>query len=146
MVTNIKLSHVDLELIADNSEYRSGVDKLLHLIINRPDLSYAVQQLLQFLDKPTVFYWKAMRRMLRYIKYALGQGLILNQIMKQHGQLIETQTGQDVRNKKIHYWLMYIFGVFFDFIEIKEATTASKSSAKVEYRTMAMATCKIQWI
>lgn len=76
METTIKLSHKDSELVADNSEYKSIVDKLLYLNMARPDLSYAVQQLPQLLNRPIVFHWTAMHMVLRYIKSAPGQGLL----------------------------------------------------------------------
>lgn len=75
METSVKLSHGDSELFEDNKECWSIVGKLIYLNITRPDLSFVVQQLSQFLDAPTVYYWKAMHRVLRYIKGAPGQGL-----------------------------------------------------------------------
>ncbi|XP_019184418.1 PREDICTED: uncharacterized protein LOC109179377 [Ipomoea nil] len=60
---------------SDNTQYRKTVGKLLYLTITRPDISFATQQLSQFLDKPTNLHLQAAQRVLRYIKAAPGHGL-----------------------------------------------------------------------
>jgi len=49
---NLKLSQGDGELIDDLSSYRRLVGRLVYLTITRPDLSYLVQLLSQFMDSP----------------------------------------------------------------------------------------------
>lgn len=75
METNFKFHHEDSDL-SDNSAYRTMIGKLLYLTITIPYLSFAVQQLSQFLDKPTILHWKAMHKTLRYIKAVPGQGIL----------------------------------------------------------------------
>lgn len=77
--TTVKLSSGDSELLADNCEYRSIDGKLLYFTITRHDLSFSLQKLSEFLDRPTMVYWKAMHNILRYIKSALGQGLLFRE-------------------------------------------------------------------
>lgn len=76
METYIKLAQGDSELFGENVTYRNLIGKLLYLTITRPDISYVVQQLSQFLDKPTVFHLRTLHRVLRYVKAAPGQGLL----------------------------------------------------------------------
>ena len=64
------------EPLSENTPYRQLVGKLLYLTTTRPDISFAVQQLSQFLDKPTISHMKAIGRVLRYLKGAPGQGLL----------------------------------------------------------------------
>jgi hypothetical protein len=45
------LSEHDGELLVDNSSYEWLVEKLIYLTITRPNLTYAVQLLSQFMDK-----------------------------------------------------------------------------------------------
>ncbi|XP_019173014.1 PREDICTED: uncharacterized protein LOC109168445 [Ipomoea nil] len=75
MVQTNKLSKDDGEALEDNTQYRRLVGKLLYLNITKPDISFAVQQLSQFLDKPTTIHLQAVHRVLRYIKICPGQGL-----------------------------------------------------------------------
>ena len=58
MEPNLRLSQDDGELFDDPSLYRRLIGKLLYLTIIRPDLSYAVNRLSQFLAKPRIPYYK----------------------------------------------------------------------------------------
>ena len=52
MHANLKLSQDDGELVEDPTAYRRLIGKLLYLTITRPDLSYSVNRLSQFLANP----------------------------------------------------------------------------------------------
>nr|KYP54918.1 Retrovirus-related Pol polyprotein from transposon TNT 1-94 [Cajanus cajan] len=75
MVKTLKLHNDDNDLCANPGEYRQLVGRLLYLTNTRPDISYAVQQLSQFMAAPTTAHLKAFHRILRYIKGKPGQGL-----------------------------------------------------------------------
>ncbi|XP_019158713.1 PREDICTED: uncharacterized protein LOC109155567 [Ipomoea nil] len=74
MVHNLKLTH-DGTPLADASCYRRLVGKLLYLTPTRPDISYSIQQLSQFVDNPTDQHLTVAHCVLRYIKKSPGQGL-----------------------------------------------------------------------
>ena len=59
----------------DPSLYKRLIGKLLYLIITKPNLSYAVNRLSQFLAKPRIPHYKAVQRVLQYIKGTPRQGL-----------------------------------------------------------------------
>lgn len=65
MIQTLKLCQNDGEPLADNTQYRRLIGKLLYLTITRPDICFAVQQLSQFLDKPTTIHLQAAHRVLR---------------------------------------------------------------------------------
>jgi hypothetical protein len=52
--------------------------KLLYLTITRPNISFAVGKLSHFMAKPTRQHWDAALMVLRYIKKALGKGLLFS--------------------------------------------------------------------
>ena len=77
MEPNLKLSQDEGDLLPDASLYRRLIGKLLYLTITRPDLSYAVNRLSQFLSQPRLPQFKAVQRVLQYVKGTPGQGLFL---------------------------------------------------------------------
>jgi hypothetical protein len=74
MDPNIKLSRSDGELLYDLSSYRRLVGRLVYLTITRPDLSFSVQMLSQFMDSPREPHMDAASRVLRYLKSSPGHG------------------------------------------------------------------------
>lgn len=62
--------------LLDVKEYRQLVGKLLYLTTTRPNISFPIQQLSQFLDCPTEQNLQATYRVLRYRKCTIGQGLV----------------------------------------------------------------------
>nr|GEW83058.1 uncharacterized mitochondrial protein AtMg00810-like [Tanacetum cinerariifolium] len=87
-VLDLKPSHIPVDPIAklndfngdpltDPSTYRAIVGKLLYLTITRPDLSYAAHALSQFSHNPRIPHWKALIKVLRYIKLCPAQGLFI---------------------------------------------------------------------
>ena len=54
--------------IEDINMYRSMVGNLIYLTITRPDLSYAVGLVSQFMQQPTKPHLVCIRRILRYVK------------------------------------------------------------------------------
>lgn len=60
----------------DHTLYGSLVVALQYLTITHPDLSYALNQVSQFLHAPTTAHYQAVKRILRYVKGTLSFGLI----------------------------------------------------------------------
>ena len=57
------------------SLYRRLVGNLVYLTVTHPDISYAVQQVSQYLSAPRSTYYAAVLRILRYLKDTLFHGL-----------------------------------------------------------------------
>ena len=62
----------------DSSTYGSIVGSLQYLAITRPDVSFAVNKLSQFMHAPTQLHLQALKRVLRYLKGTIHHGLFLN--------------------------------------------------------------------
>jgi histone deacetylase 1/2 len=59
----------------DSTQYRSIVGSLQYLTLTRPDLSFSVNKVCQYLHAPTTIHWTAVKRILRYVKGTLKIGL-----------------------------------------------------------------------
>jgi len=68
---NVKLSPDEGDLMEDTIMYRRIVGSLIYMTITRPDLSYAVEVVNQFMQTPRKPHLDAVRRILRYIKHIL---------------------------------------------------------------------------
>lgn len=79
----VEESDVELE---DIRRYQSLIGRLLYLAITRPDISFAVQMLSQFMNAPKQSHYHAALRVVRYIKNCPGQGLLMSS--KQSGKVV----------------------------------------------------------
>ena len=77
MDPNLKLLANQSEMYPDPERYRRLVGNLIYLSITRPDISFVVGVVSQFMQNPRVDHWNAVMRILRYIKRAPGQGLLM---------------------------------------------------------------------
>nr|XP_028963414.1 uncharacterized protein LOC114826818 [Malus domestica] len=76
-VTPLSTSKLDHSspLLDDPTEYRSLVGALQHLTWTRPDLSFAVNLVCQFMYCPRLSHLQAVKRILRYLKGSIQCGL-----------------------------------------------------------------------
>ncbi|XP_073128290.1 uncharacterized protein [Henckelia pumila] len=76
MDINMKLSQEYGDLLADPLSYRRLIGRLLYLTITRPDLTYSVNNLSQYVSKPRVSHMEDVHNVLKYIKGTAGQSLL----------------------------------------------------------------------
>lgn len=69
----------------DATNYRSVVGALQYLTLTRPDISYSVNKVCQYLHAPRTTHCTAVKRILRYLKFSEGLGL---QIIKSSSMLV----------------------------------------------------------
>ena len=75
MISGLHLSTTNGSPIEDGKQYRSWVGALQYATITRPQISYSVNQLSQFMHCPLDQHWKAIKRVLRYLKRTINYGL-----------------------------------------------------------------------
>jgi hypothetical protein len=65
---NVKLSVDEEDLVEDTTMYRRIVGSLIYMTITRPDLSYVVGMVSQFMQTPQKPHLDTVRHILKYIK------------------------------------------------------------------------------
>jgi hypothetical protein len=75
MDQNLRLSKDKGDILSDPTYNKKLVGKLLYLTITRPNISYSVQILSQFMDCPTNLHLTAAFKILKYLNGASEQGL-----------------------------------------------------------------------
>jgi len=79
--TTIVLKLLDSTSSVDSTEYRSIIGALQYLSLTRPDISFAVNKLSQFMHKPTTIHLTAAKRLLRYLKHTIFHGFHIRRDM-----------------------------------------------------------------
>ncbi|XP_019100930.1 PREDICTED: uncharacterized protein LOC109132925 [Camelina sativa] len=74
MDPNLRLTKDMGTLLSSPTSYRELIGRLLYLTITRPDITFAVHQLSQFISAPTDIHLQAAHKVLRYLKQNPGQG------------------------------------------------------------------------
>ncbi|XP_074301368.1 secreted RxLR effector protein 161-like [Silene latifolia] len=66
------------QFLVNPEPYRRLVGRLVYLAVTRPDLSYPVHILSQFMSAPRLENWNTALRTVRYLKGTPGQGILLS--------------------------------------------------------------------
>nr|KYP40128.1 Retrovirus-related Pol polyprotein from transposon TNT 1-94 [Cajanus cajan] len=147
MDPNQKLMTDQGEPFREPERYRRLVGKLIYLTITRPDLSFAVGVVSQFMQVPHIDHWNAVLRILRYIKKAPGQGLLYedkgdNRIS---GYCDADWAGCPIDRRSTTGYCVFLGGNLISW-KSKKQNVVARSSAEAEYRAMALITCEFIWI
>ncbi|XP_042753565.1 uncharacterized mitochondrial protein AtMg00810 isoform X1 [Lactuca sativa] len=131
----------------DPTLYRSLVEALQYLTITRPDLSYAVNQVSQFLQAQTVDHFQSVKRILRYVKGTISFGLTYS---RPHKNSILGYSDADWTRcldtrRSTYGYSIYLGGNLVSW-SAKKQPTVSRSSCESEYKAMTTTATEIVWI
>ncbi|XP_019195815.1 PREDICTED: uncharacterized protein LOC109189657 [Ipomoea nil] len=147
VTTSQKLSSLEGTALAKPEDFRRLVGKLLYLTNTRLEISFAVQQLSQFVDKPMDTHLMAAHRVLRYLKGSPGKGLFYpshSQLKLQGFSDSDWATCSETR-KSITGYCIFVGESLISW-KTKKQVTVSRSSSEAEYRVLASTVCEIQWL
>ena len=133
--------------LEDATQYRIIVGSLRYLSLTRPDISYSVNKLSQFMHRPTTEHWTAVKRILRYLAGTQKHGLFF----RSHNKLdLHAFTDVDWEGNKDDYTSTSAYVVYLGGHPIawssKKQTGVARSSAEAEYRALVSTTTELCWI
>lgn len=135
------------ELVSDFSSYRRLVGKLNFLTNTRPDISFAVQHLSQFMASPRQPHWEAALHVLRYLKHNPGQGLFYNSSSNFNlAAYCDADWAACSHTRKSVSGFVIFIGDSLISWKSKKQHTVSLSSAEAEYRSLRRITAELAWL
>jgi hypothetical protein len=144
---NVKLSADEGDLVEDTTMYRRVMGSLIYMTMIRPNLSYAVGVVSQFMQTPRKPHLDVVRRILRYIKHTLQCGIFYEakSQLQVHGYMNADWTN-NVLDRRSTNGFMFSFGSGAVSWSSKKQPTIALSNTKAEYRGAAIVACEIVWL
>ncbi|KAJ0983602.1 hypothetical protein J5N97_011857 [Dioscorea zingiberensis] len=148
MSTSEKLSTTTGSSLTETevTRYRSVVGALQYLTLTRPDISYSVNKVCQFMHSPTEIHWGAVKRILRYLKNTSSHGLAIN---KSTSALLSAFSDSDwagcADDRRSTRGYAIFFGSNLVSWSSKKQPTVSRSSTEAEYKALANGAAEVIW-
>ena len=144
---NHRLATVESPAFDDPQKYRRLVGRLIYLMHTRPELSYAVHILTQFMKKPKQVHWDAATRVVRFLRGTVGYGVFLS---SDTDLTLTVYCDSDwsscpITRRSLSAFVVMLGGSPISW-KTKKQRTVSHSSAEAEYRSMATALREIKWL
>ncbi|MBW0550562.1 hypothetical protein O181_090277 [Austropuccinia psidii MF-1] len=149
--------HLQLQLASRNEikefkitrmNYRSALGSSSYIISNtRPELTFAVSHLSQFLENPGILHWKAYLQVLRYLYHTRNLSL---QFQHQEGNQIISYADTDWGNNPIDQRSVSGYTVSRNHHLIswnfKRQNTVSHSATEAKYKALLEVTKETMWL
>ncbi|KAJ0580022.1 putative RNA-directed DNA polymerase [Helianthus annuus] len=141
------LSQFDGSPTVDPTPYRQLVGSLQYLAFTRPDVSFAVNKLSQYMHCPTQLHWQALKRVLRYLKGTLYHGLFLNR-----GSSLDLKVFTDSDwggisdgGRSTTAYITYLGSNILSWRSPRQKSV-SRSSTEAEYKALANGAAEVSWV
>ncbi|KAI5339023.1 hypothetical protein L3X38_018295 [Prunus dulcis] len=145
--SDTRLSCLDGDPLPDPSTYRSMVGGLQYLTLSRPDISFAVNQVCQFMHNPRTSHLQVVKRIFRYIKGTLEQGLIFHQSTDfSLRSFSDADWAGSVDDRRSTTGACVFLGPNLLTWTAKKQSTVSRSSTEAEYRALTHTAAELRWL
>ena len=133
--------------MSNPSLYRQLVGSLVYLIVTRPDISYAVHQVSQYLSAPRSTHYAIVLRILRYLKgtlfhdifYSAQSPLVLRAFS-------DADWVGDPTNRRSTIGYCFLLGSSLISWRSKKQTFVARSNTEAEYRALVDTTFELLWL
>uniref|UniRef100_A0A2N9HXJ7 Integrase catalytic domain-containing protein n=1 Tax=Fagus sylvatica TaxID=28930 RepID=A0A2N9HXJ7_FAGSY len=140
---NTRLSLHEGDALPDPHGYRSLVGALHYLTFTRPDISFSVHQVCQYMSAPTTIHFVAAKRILRYICGTLFHGVAFTPGPLHLSAFTDADWAGDPNDRRSTSGYLVYLGSNRITWSAKKQPTMSRSSIKSEYRALAIASAEL---
>ncbi|KAK1424826.1 hypothetical protein QVD17_20164 [Tagetes erecta] len=158
ITTSAKLALGDSALFDDPVKYRQMVGALQYVTLSRPDITFAVNKVCQFMHSPTINHWSAVKRILRYLRGTSNYGLQIK-----HDSSINLHAYTDAEFQSLSAfsdadwagcpddrrstggYAIYLGSNLVSWSARKQKTV-SRSSTEAEYKALADTVAELTWL
>ncbi|XP_024164253.1 secreted RxLR effector protein 161-like [Rosa chinensis] len=144
---NHRLAESVDQVPTDKARYQRLVGRLIYLSHTRPDLAYAISVVSQFMHNLNEIHMDVVFRILQYLKFVLGKGLIFSK----HYHLgvfgyTDVDWASNITDRRsTSGYFTFVNGNLVTW-KSKKQKVAARSSAKAEYRGVARGLCEMLWL
>jgi hypothetical protein len=144
---NVHLKPTDGEPLEDPTHYCHIVESLVYLGVTRPDISYSVHILSQFVSAPTQIHYSHILRVLRYLRGTISRRLFFPRFIPLQLQAYCCATwASDLSNRRSLSAYCVFLGDSLIAWKTKKQVTVSRLSADVVLHAMALVTAEVTWL
>ncbi|KAM1320462.1 hypothetical protein ACFX2H_005342 [Malus domestica] len=149
-VTPLSTSNLDHSspLLSNPEDYRSLVGGLQYLTWTRPDLSFAVNLVCQFMHTPRESHLQVVKRILRYLKGTITLGLWFPKCsapLSINSFSDADWAGCTIDRRSTGGFCIFLVDSLISWSAKKQPTVA-RSSTEAEYRSLANTAAELTWI
>jgi hypothetical protein len=131
----------------DPTLYHTIIRSLVYLIITRPNITYVIHVVSQFVTSPTIVHWATTICILRYFQSTVFQSFLFTSTF-----FLELRDYSDVdhdsnltNRKSVTGFYVFLSDSLISW-KSKKQSIVSQSSTEAEYRAMTSTTKKIVWL
>ncbi|KAH0682733.1 hypothetical protein KY290_021329 [Solanum tuberosum] len=131
----------------DATEYRKVIRKLQYLSFTMPDVSYSMNKLSQFMHAPSEAHWRAVKRLIRYLKSIAHYGIRITQRSSLNLSVFyDVDWVGNLSDRSSTTGYIIFLGLSPVSWSSKQQRIIARSSTEAEYRDVASAIDETIWV